>query len=156
MKPGEALENFIIGDSEPIRALRAQIARVVSVNVCAVAEHRFEAHFFGLTRHALTGARTALPAFVREADHGTLFLDEVGSLSLGNQATLLRVQQEQTVRRVGASADLQSEFRLVSATNDDVVALAARGKLRGTSITELALSGSWLPPYGSARGTCRR
>ena len=97
--------------AQALHALSGRAGRLVSVNVCAVNESRFEADFFGHTRGAFTGAIGELAGYAREADGGTLFLDEIGSLAPALQPKLLRVLQEGTFRRVGASTDERADFR---------------------------------------------
>jgi transcriptional regulator with GAF, ATPase, and Fis domain len=86
--------------------------------------------FFGHERGAFTGAVAARDGAFARADAGTLFLDEVGELPLGLQAELLRVIQEGTYKRVGGNTWRQTRFRLVCATNRDLVTEQARGTFR--------------------------
>jgi transcriptional regulator with GAF, ATPase, and Fis domain len=86
--------------------------------------------FFGHERGAFTGAVAARPGAFELADGGTLFLDEVGELPLPLQAELMRVVQEGTYKRVGGNAWRRTTFRLVCATNRDLVAEGGRGAFR--------------------------
>jgi len=86
--------------------------------------------FFGHERGAFTGAVSARDGAFALADHGTLFLDEVGELPLHLQTQLLRVIQEHTFKRVGGNAWQRTSFRLVCATNRDLWAQVQRGEFR--------------------------
>lgn len=90
---------------------------MVTVNCAALPEELFESELFGHERGAFTGAHARKNGLLEQCDGGTLFLDEVGDLSLQNQARLLRAIETGTFRRVGGSADIKVEFRLISATN---------------------------------------
>lgn len=86
--------------------------------------------FFGHERGAFTGALSERHGAFALANGGTLFLDEIGELPLGMQAQLLRVIQERTYKRVGGNVWRKSEFRLVCATNRDLLELVRRGEFR--------------------------
>lgn len=106
---------------------------------------------FGHERGAFTGAVTARDGAFALANQGTLFLDEVGELPLTLQVQLLRVLQEQTYKRVGSNRWQQTDFRLIGATNRDLVAEEANGHFRRDLYYRLA---SWvikLPPLRERR-----
>ena len=103
--------------------------KLVSVNCAAVPENLFESQFFGHTRGAFTGA-SEHAGFFREAESGTLFLDEVGELPLCLQPKLLRVLEEGAVTPVGASRPVPCSARIVAATNRDLEAEVERGSFR--------------------------
>ena len=113
-----------------LHTLSGRRGQLVSVNVCAVSEHRFEADFFGHTRGAFTGAREELAGYVMEADGGTLFLDEIGTLPMAMQAKLLRTVEDQIVRPVGGRTERRAQFRLVSATNEPLIQRVRSGGFR--------------------------
>ncbi|WP_296804610.1 sigma 54-interacting transcriptional regulator [Thiocapsa sp.] len=102
--------------------------------------------FFGHERGAFTGAVAARDGAFAQADHGTLFLDEVGELPLQLQSQLLRVIQEQTFKRVGGNAWQHTAFRLVSATNRDLWDHVQRGEFRADLYFRLASFVCRLPP----------
>lgn len=104
--------------------------RLVALNVCAVSDSMFEASMFGHVRGAFTGALRDAAGYLTEAHRGTLFLDEVSGLSLGNQIKLLRAIETKEFRPVGGAADQRSDFRLVAASNEAVAALVQRGSFR--------------------------
>jgi transcriptional regulator with GAF, ATPase, and Fis domain len=97
--------------------------------------------FFGHERGAFTGAVSSRDGAFAAADGGTLFLDEVGELPMPLQAQLLRVMQEGTYKRVGGNVWRHTEFRLVCATNRDLLALIERGQFRSDLYYRIA---SWV------------
>jgi two-component system response regulator HydG len=102
----------------------------VPFNVCAIADGTFESQLFGHVRGAFTGAVQDAPGYLAEADGGTAFFDEIGSLSTTVQAKLLRAIETRSFRPVGARHDRASDFRLVAASNEDLAALVADGRFR--------------------------
>jgi transcriptional regulator with GAF, ATPase, and Fis domain len=107
--------------------------------------------FFGHERGAFTGAMTAREGAFAAADKGTLFLDEVGELPLPMQAELLRVIQEGSYKRVGSDSWRSSRFRLVCATNRDLVAELSAGRFRLDLYHRLAANVVQLPPLRERR-----
>jgi two-component system response regulator HydG len=103
---------------------------LVSFNVCAIAESMFEDALFGHVRGAFTGALNSAPGYLREADRGTAFFDEIGGLSLAAQAKLLRAVETRAFRPVGAHGDARSDFRLIAAANEDIWDLERAGRFR--------------------------
>lgn len=89
----------------------------VVVNCAAIPDHLFESEFFGHEVGAFTGATAKRIGYFEEAHGGTLFLDEVGDLSKDNQARILRAIETNAFRRVGGSAPIHVDVRIVSATN---------------------------------------
>jgi transcriptional regulator with GAF, ATPase, and Fis domain len=102
--------------------------------------------FYGHERGAFTGAVSARDGAFALADHGTLFLDEVGELPLHLQAQLLRVIQERTFKRVGGNVWQRTSFRLVCATNRDLWAQVQRGEFRADLYYRIASFICRLPP----------
>lgn len=109
----------------------------VPVNVCAIGEGLFESTLFGHVRGAFTGAAADQRGYLREADGGTIFLDEIAGLALAQQAKLLRAIESRAFRPVGASADTQSDFRVVAASNEPLDRLAAEGRFRADLLYRL-------------------
>jgi DNA-binding NtrC family response regulator len=104
--------------------------RFCDLNCAALPDELLESELFGHARGAFTGAITERAGLVEEADGGTLFLDEVADLSPRAQAKLLRVLQQQEVRRVGESFSRKVDVRIVSAVNRDMRVEAEAGRFR--------------------------
>ena len=102
----------------------------VVVDCTALPETLVESMLFGHERGAFTGAEKARTGLVKEADGGTLFLDEVGELPLTVQKDFLRVLQENRFRPLGSNKEIESDFRLVSATNRDLEKMIESGQFR--------------------------
>ena len=102
----------------------------VVVDCASLTESLLESILFGHTKGAFTGAARDRVGLVKLADQGTLFLDEIGELPLSAQKTFLRVLQERRFRPVGSSHELESDFRLISATNRDLAAMVQEGAFR--------------------------
>jgi transcriptional regulator with GAF, ATPase, and Fis domain len=111
----------------------------VAINCGAVPEGLFEAHFFGHTKGAFTGAVGSHKGYFEQADGGTLFLDEIGDLPLYQQVKLLRVLEHNTITRLGSTAEVPVNFRLVAATNKDLRLLVAEGQFRADLYYRLAV-----------------
>ncbi len=92
----------------------------ITVNCAAIPDNLIEAELFGVEKGAYTGATGSRPGRFERADGGTLFLDEVGNLSLPAQVKLLRAIQEREFERVGGTAVLKSDVRIIAATNIDL------------------------------------
>src|SRR5881628_860464 len=92
----------------------------VDVNCAAIPETLLEAEMFGFERGAFTDARRAKPGLFQAANRGTIFLDEVGLLSEGLQAKLLKVLEERSVRRLGSTRDEHVDVWILTATNEDL------------------------------------
>jgi DNA-binding NtrC family response regulator len=103
---------------------------IMTVNSSAIPEHLEESEFFGYAKGAFTGASQAKDGILRCADGSTLFLDEVGELSLRMQAKLLRVLDGHEFFRVGETAPQRSDFRLISATNRTLQEMIKCGSFR--------------------------
>ena len=103
---------------------------LVVVNCAAIAPTLLEAELFGYKKGAFSGADRDHPGLFRQADDGTLFLDEVGELSLECQAKLLRVIEGKAFRPVGATAELKVDVRIVAATHRDLEKEVKAGRFR--------------------------
>lgn len=102
----------------------------VAINCSAYTEDLLEAELFGHKKGAFTGADEERKGKLLQADQGTLFLDEIGAMSLNMQAKLLKAIEERTFYPVGSDEPEQSEFRIVSATLENLQRLVAQGRLR--------------------------
>jgi transcriptional regulator with GAF, ATPase, and Fis domain len=118
----------------------------LAVNCAALPETLVEAELFGHEKGAFTGADKQKPGRFELAAGGTLFLDEVADLPLPAQAKLLRVLQEREYQRVGGTATLQADVRLITATNRDLVQAVAAGTLREDLFYRLNVFRVHLPP----------
>lgn len=105
-------------------------APFIPVNCAAIPETLIEAELFGYEKGAFTGANTSRNGLVEAADGGTLFLDEIGELPLEAQARLLRVLQENEIRRLGSLETKKVDVRLVAATHRNLEQMIAQGKFR--------------------------
>ena len=102
----------------------------VPVNCGAIPENLMESEFFGYRKGAFTGADADKDGFLHAAVGGTLFLDEVGDLPLAMQVKLLRVIQEKKVRKLGDTAEVAVDFRIISATHKNLSEKVAAGEFR--------------------------
>lgn len=100
-------------------------------NCSAIVETLVESELFGYVRGAFTGAQQDKIGLFEYANGGTVFLDEIGELSLAAQAKLLRVLQDQEIQRVGSPVIRKVNVRIIAATNRDLRALVAENKFRG-------------------------
>ena len=119
---------------------------LVTMNCAALPETLIEAELFGHEAGAFTGATKARVGRFEEADKGTLFLDELGTLSMGAQERLLRAVEYGEVTRIGSSRPIRVDVRIVAATNDDLPALAASGEFRADLLDRLSFEVITLPP----------
>jgi DNA-binding NtrC family response regulator len=102
----------------------------VSINCAALPENLIETELFGHERGAFTDAKTARAGHIELAHTGTLFLDEITSLGLALQSKLLRVLEDRVVTRIGGKVAKKIDFRLVTATNEDLENMVHTGRFR--------------------------
>ncbi|MBN1825543.1 MAG: sigma 54-interacting transcriptional regulator [Candidatus Eisenbacteria bacterium] len=122
-----------------------------SLNTTAIPETLFESEVFGSERGAFSGAdQRRIGAFER-ADGGTLFLDEIGGMKVETQKKLLRALQDGTFERLGGSETLRSDVRLISATNQDLQSLIARGLFRSDLLYRINAETVTIPPLRERR-----
>ena len=173
--------NWMVGDSVPMRALRQQIAyagptsgRVliygesgtgkelvaralhagssraprpfIEVNCAAIPEDLIESEMFGHVKGAFTGATAAKRGKFERADGGTIFLDEIGDMSLKTQAKVLRVLEEQRFESVGSENSVSVDVRVISATNKKLEAEIEHGSFRADLFYRLNVIPFELPP----------
>src|SRR3954466_1835554 len=120
--------------------------RFVALNCSAIPETLLEAELFGHVRGAFTGAVGNRLGRLEQANKGTLFLDEVGTMSAGLQMKLLRALQEREFERVGDSHTVKVDVRVIAATNSDLAKLVAEGQFREDLFYRLNVIPVQLPP----------
>jgi transcriptional regulator with GAF, ATPase, and Fis domain len=111
----------------------------VAVNCGAIPEGLFESLFFGHMKGSFTGAQAQHRGFFEQASGGTLFLDEIGDLPVFQQVKLLRVLEDGTLTRLGSVSPLKVDFRLVAATNKDMLELVATDRFRADLYYRIAV-----------------
>jgi DNA-binding NtrC family response regulator len=125
---------------------------LIAVNCAAIPKELIESELFGYEKGAFSGAQTAKAGLVEEAAEGTLFLDEVGDLSAEAQAKLLRFLESGEYFRVGGTRRLKVQTRVISATNQDLVAMAQAGGFRLDLYYRLAVVKIEVPSLNQRRG----
>ena len=118
----------------------------VKFNCAALPESVIESELFGHEKGSFTGAVGARKGRFEEAHGGTIFLDEVGELTLAVQAKLLRVLQEKTFERVGGNAQIKVDLRILAATNRDLIAMVEKGTFREDLYYRLNVFPVTIPP----------
>jgi Nif-specific regulatory protein len=118
----------------------------VAVNLAALPENLIEAELFGVEKGAFTGATARRIGRFETADNGTLFLDEIGELTLHAQVKLLRVLQERTFERIGATVPVKVDVRVVAATNRNLLEEVYKGNFREDLYWRLNVVPILLPP----------
>lgn len=133
------------------RASSRHRAPFVSINCGAVPENLLESELFGYEKGAFTGAVGLKQGKFEFADHGTLFLDEVGEMSLTLQVKLLRVLQEHEFQRVGGNKEIKVDVRIIAATNKDLREEVETGRFRGDLFFRLNVVRIDVPPLRERR-----
>jgi DNA-binding NtrC family response regulator len=128
----------------------------VAVNCAAIPEALIESELFGHERGAFTDAKERRVGKFEAASGGTLFLDEIGELAIGVQAKLLRALQERQIERVGGSAPLEVDVRVVAATNRDLESDVAEGRFRPDLFYRIHVVPIELPPLVDRREDIRQ
>jgi two-component system, NtrC family, response regulator AtoC len=118
----------------------------VAINCSAIPETLMEAELFGHEKGAFTDAKAMKKGLFEIADRGTLFLDEIGELSPFLQAKLLRVLEDQVIRRVGGVKDMQADVRVIAASNRDLERAVQEGRFRQDLFYRLTIISIYIPP----------
>ena len=118
----------------------------IPVDCASLVETLMESELFGHVRGAFTGAHSAKKGLFEEADGGTVFLDEVGTLNLSMQTKLLRFLQEHEIKRVGGTESIKVDVRVIAATNQQLEPLVKDGKFREDLFDRLNVVSITLPP----------
>jgi transcriptional regulator with GAF, ATPase, and Fis domain len=129
---------------------RAQ-APFVAINCAAIPETLLESELFGHERGAFTGADSRRIGRFEQADRGTIFLDEIGDMTLGTQAKLLRVMQEKTLQRLGGKETISVDARVIAATHRDLEAAIREKQFREDLYYRLNVVVLTLPPLRHRR-----
>ena len=123
-----------------------QNAPFVAVNCSAIPETLMETELFGHEKGSFTDAKAMKKGLFEVAEGGTLFLDEIGELSPFLQAKLLRVLEDQVIRRVGGVRDIQADVRVIAASNRDLERAVREGHFRQDLYYRLAIISIYIPP----------
>lgn len=123
----------------------------VALNCAAIPEHLFEAELFGHESGAFTGAQGKRIGKLEYANGGTVFLDEIESMPLAQQAKLLRVIQEHKLERLGANQSINVDLRIVAATKPDLLEEARAGRFREDLVYRLNIAELRLAPLRERR-----
>src|SRR5687767_13384310 len=118
----------------------------MEVNCAAITETLFESEIFGHEKGAFTDAKATKKGLMELADRGTLFLDEVGEITLSSQAKLLRCLQERSFKRVGGTRDIKVDVRVIAATNRSLDDMVKEGTFREDLFYRLNVIPIAIPP----------
>jgi len=123
----------------------------VALNCGGLPETLLESELFGHVRGAFTGADTNKKGLVEVAEHGTIFLDEIGEMNQAMQVKLLRVLQDRRFRRLGGTDEVQADIRVIAATNQDLQKMVAEGRFREDLYYRINVIQVHLPPLRDRR-----
>ena len=126
-------------------------ARIIKINCAALPRELIESELFGSVKGAFTGAHTDREGLFRQAEGGSLFLDEISEMPIDTQSKLLRVLQDQEVRPVGGKTSYKTNCRIVAATNRKTEEAIKDGKLREDLFYRISAISVHLPPIRERR-----
>lgn len=118
----------------------------VCVNCTAIPDSLLESELFGYERGAFTGADTLKEGKLKQAEGGTVFLDEIGDMSIYHQAKILRVIESKQIQRLGGKGNIPLNIRIVAATNKNLEDMVSEGKFRRDLYYRLNVANIHLPP----------
>jgi two-component system nitrogen regulation response regulator NtrX len=124
----------------------------VKMNCAAIPEDLIEAELFGVEKGAYTGATERREGKFKQADRGTIFLDEIADMSLKTQTKVLRVLQEGEFERVGGTETIKTDVRVIAATNKDLSRLVQEGQFREDLYFRLNVISIMIPPLREREG----
>jgi DNA-binding NtrC family response regulator len=127
----------------------------IPINCSAIPENLLETELFGHVRGAFTGAVASKKGLIEEADGGTVFLDEIGDMSLPLQAKLLRVIEDQVIRPVGSTKGTKADIRFITATNHDLRTAVREGGFREDLYYRINVITINIPPLRDRREDIR-
>lgn len=120
--------------------------KFVTINCAALPDNLIESELFGYAKGSFTGATSDRDGLFKEADGGTIFLDEIGELSTNLQAKILRVLQENTIRKLGCNKEERIDVRVIAATHQDLEAMVKEGRFRQDLYYRLNVVPIYIPP----------
>jgi two-component system response regulator PilR (NtrC family) len=123
----------------------------VALNCGGMPETLLESELFGHVRGAFTGADTNKKGLIEAAEHGTIFLDEIGEMNQAMQVKLLRVLQDRRFRRLGGTDEVQADIRVIAATNQDLQKMVGEGRFREDLYYRINVIHVHLPPLRDRR-----
>jgi DNA-binding NtrC family response regulator len=124
----------------------------VALNCSALPDSLMESELFGFEKGAFTGADSAKPGLIELAHTGTVFLDEITTLNPSLQSKLLRVLQEHSIQRLGGRSVRKIDFRLITATNDDLEDCVRKGRFREDLYFRINVVPIFVPPLRERQG----
>jgi DNA-binding NtrC family response regulator len=124
----------------------------IALNCSALPESLMESELFGYEKGAFTGANSAKPGLIETAHNGTVFLDEITTLNPNLQSKLLRVLQERSVQRLGSRSAKKIDFRLITATNEDLEDCVHKGRFREDLYFRINVVPIVIPPLRERKG----
>jgi transcriptional regulator with PAS, ATPase and Fis domain len=138
--------------AKAIHSTSMRKGKFVAINCGAIPSELFESELFGHKKGAFTGADRDKAGYIEEAVGGTLFLDEIGEMPLKIQVKLLRVLQENRFSRVGESSERDTDIRIISATNRNLIDEIGCGSFREDLFHRLAVAILYVPPLREREG----
>ncbi|OGW22646.1 MAG: hypothetical protein A2077_00325 [Nitrospirae bacterium GWC2_46_6] len=124
----------------------------IPINCSAIPENLLESELFGHVRGAFTGAVTSKKGLFEEANYGTVFLDEIGDLSMALQSKLLRALEDREIRPVGGTQSVKVDLRFIAATNKDIDISVKEGRFREDLFYRINVIAIKLPPLRERKG----
>ncbi|MBN1105443.1 MAG: sigma-54-dependent Fis family transcriptional regulator [Deltaproteobacteria bacterium] len=122
------------------------------INCVAIPETLLESELFGYEKGAFTGAAYRRIGKIEQANHGTIFLDEIGDMPFSIQAKILRLLEERSIERLGGRETIPVDVRIIAATNRDLEAAIEEGRFREDLYYRLKVVTLWLPPLRERPG----